>query len=302
MHSAAGVLKDPPVVNWKDLSSPIPRDRNTFRMPPRTTTPVRNCTGPSFPPIIVRSHKIEDPRRNIIPQEIRNAEPIDPCINITPVEHRNPTPSCSKIIDSKTFTTKSDDVSAGVRMKFRSDNVLSVSRNFMDLGMSFVDTTNEIWSVFASTTRIISSSYVYDWLPRSHFISKATEDIVIETKAKNHYNFKSEFENSRDKVVDQYFGRKHNSTSRPPLDSTPIGTNTTNRTTLPSDSIQFGTKFPKPTSPALPKDLPKEPDPDPSLSDSSRKSNSLNDRYSSKPKKNKRDKKKKRWKYNKEDS
>ena len=91
--------------------------------------------------------------------------------------------------------------------------------------------------------------------------------------------------------------------SRTPLYSTPLGTNTTNRTTSPSDLIPVGTKSPDPTSPALPTDLPREPEPDPSLSDSSSKkyifSNYSN---SSKSKKNKRDKKKKRRKHNKQDA
>ena len=30
MRSAAGVLKDPPVVNWKDARGPVPQDRNTI--------------------------------------------------------------------------------------------------------------------------------------------------------------------------------------------------------------------------------------------------------------------------------
>ena len=64
--------------------------------------------------------------------------------------------------------------------------------------------------------------------------------------------------------------------SRPHLDSTPLGTNTTSGTTSPSDFIPVGTKSPNPTSPALPIDLPGDPDPDPALSDLSKKSDSLN--------------------------
>ena len=53
--SAAGVLKDPPMVNWKDSSRTVPLDRNTVGMPPITTTPVRNGTVPYVPPIIIGS-------------------------------------------------------------------------------------------------------------------------------------------------------------------------------------------------------------------------------------------------------
>ena len=125
---------------------------------------------------------------------------------------------------------------------------------------------------------------------------------MIRIKAKNHYNFKSEFESKRDKMVDQYFGHQNDPKSRPNLDSTHIGTNTTNGTTLPSDSIPVGTKSPKPTSSALPTDLPENSDPGPPLSDLPKKSNSLNDSSSSKSKKNKRNKKGKRRKDKKDDS
>ena len=111
-------------------------------------------------------------------------------------------------------------------------------------------------------------------------------------------------------MVDQDFGRQNDSMNRPPLDSNPLGTNTTNGTTSPRDSIPVGAKSPEPTpltltmdSPTLPTDFPDQngkvhvpgdPDPDPSLSNSSsKKSNSLNDTNSSKSNKKKRDKKKK---------
>ena len=77
--------------------------------------------------------------------------------------------------------------------------------------------------------------------------------------------------------------------SRPPLDSTPIGTDTTYGKTSPSDLIPVRTKSLKPMpltlptdSPALPmnfqeengkSNVPGDLDPDPSFSDSSKKSN-----------------------------
>ena len=64
-------------------------------------------------------------------------------------------------------------------------------------------------------------------------------------------------------MVDQDFGRRHDPMSRPPLKSTPLGTNMTNRPTSPIDSILVRKKLPKPTSPKLPADLPGDPDTDP---------------------------------------
>ena len=83
-RSAAGVLKDPPVVNGKDTGGTISVDRNTFGIPPRTTTQVMTGTGPSVPPISIGIQKIDGTRQSIIPQEVRNAEPLDNSINIIP--------------------------------------------------------------------------------------------------------------------------------------------------------------------------------------------------------------------------
>ena len=97
--------------------------------------------------------------------------------------------------------------------------------------------------------------------------------------------------------------------SRPPLESTALGTKTTNGTTSPIDSIPVGTKTPEPTPLIPPIDLTEqngkahvtgEPDPDPSLSDSSlKKYNLSNDRNSSKSIKKKSNNKKKRQKHRK---
>ena len=113
-------------------------------------------------------------------------------------------------------------------------------------------------------------------------------------------------------MVDQYFGRPNDPMSRPTLDSTPLGTNTTNGKTSPIDLITVGTKMPEPMPLTRTTELTKQygkahvtgdPDPYPSSSDSSsKKYNSSNDKNSSKSKKKKRDKKKKRRKYKKDDS
>ena len=91
-RSAAGVLKNPPVVNWKYTSGTIPRDRNTVGLPPITTNPVLTGTGPSITPISIGNNKIEVPRRPIIPQEVRNDETLEASINRNPTKNRDPTP------------------------------------------------------------------------------------------------------------------------------------------------------------------------------------------------------------------
>ena len=72
-RSATGVLKYPPVVNWKDTGKTILVYRNTIGIPPRTTTQVWTGTGTSVPPISIGKQKAGGPRRSIIPQEVRNS-------------------------------------------------------------------------------------------------------------------------------------------------------------------------------------------------------------------------------------
>ena len=94
-------------------------------------------------------------------------------------------------------------------MNFGSDTVLSECPNFMDFGMSSVNTTDELGYVFVPTTRNGRPVDVSNWLPPGHDIIKSTADRVRGTKAKNHYNFKSESETRRDKMLDKYFGRQN---------------------------------------------------------------------------------------------
>ena len=124
-------------------------------------------------------------------------------------------------------------------MNFGGDTVLSESPNFMNFELSSVNATDEIRSVFVPTTRVVRPTNGSKWIPPGHYISEATYDRVCEKKAKNHYTFKRDFETRREI---QDFGRQNYPVSSPTLDSTPLGTNNTNRTTSPIDSIPVGKK------------------------------------------------------------
>ena len=76
-------------------------------------------------------------------------------------------------------------------MNFGSDTVFSKSPNFMNFGMSSVNTTDSHGSVFAPTTRVGRPTYGFNWLPPGHDIIQDAADRVSEKKAKNHYSFKS---------------------------------------------------------------------------------------------------------------
>ena len=217
--STVDVLKYPPVINWKEVSRPIPVDKNTSVIPPRTTTQVLNGTGPSAPQISIRSHNIESSRRSIIPQEARNAKPLDASINRFMAKHTEPTPSLSNINGRKAVTNKRSDVYTRRWMKFGSDTLFSKNPNFMNFGLSPVNTTNKLGSIIVPTTRVWRPTNGYWWIHPVHDIEEATSDRVIKMKADNHYNFKSDFETMREI---QFFERENISMSRPTLDSTPI--------------------------------------------------------------------------------
>ena len=108
-RSAAGFLKDPLVVDWKDTGGRTPVNKNTTRITPRANTPVQTGAGTYVPPINIGIQNIEGPRRPIIPQEVRNSKLINASINIIPADHRDPTPSWTKVI----WTTEEQNVHLG---------------------------------------------------------------------------------------------------------------------------------------------------------------------------------------------
>ena len=157
-------------------------------------------------------------------------------------------------------------------------DVLSENPKFVNFGLSPVNTTYKLRSVILPTTRVGRPKNGSKWLQSVHDIEEATSDRVIEKKASNHYNLKSDFETMREI---QDCERKNISMSPPTFDSTPIGKNTTNRKISPIESIPVE-KTLEPTPLTLPTKLPEKNgkaflpgdlDPDPLLSDSSSKKN-----------------------------
>ena len=77
--------------------------------------------------------------------------------------------------------------------------------------------------------------------PPDRVFGEATALGMSATKSEIDYSSKPDFQNWRET---QDFGRQNISMSPPPLDSSPIGTNTTNGTTSPIDSIPIRKKTP----------------------------------------------------------
>ena len=198
----------------------------------RLTSPVRICGSTTGSPSRTGNQYIVSPRGSISPQWSRDADPLDASINGFPAEHRDPAPIFSNLIVCR-FTDKySADVKSRCWMNSGSDAVLTESKNFANLGIVSVHTSNELGYIFILTTRIRTPTDGSNWLPTSHSIGEVTADRVCRTGSDRDYNAKTGFETRRE---NQYFGRQNNSMSQPHLDLTPLGTDTTNGTTSPSD-------------------------------------------------------------------
>ena len=218
-------------------------------------------------------------------------------------------PTCSKVIGRKFANALSTDVNSRCRVNLTCDTVLTKIPNFVNPGISSVHASDELGSVFIPTTRIRRPTYGSNWILTGHSIGEVIADRVNRTGSDQNYNAKTDFETRR---KNQNFGRQNNSMNWPHLDSTPLDTNTANRTISTIDSIPVRTKTPEPMSLTQPMEfseqnikahVPGDPDPDPSsLDSSSNKSKISNDSNSSKLVKKKSDKKKNSQKHKKHDT
>ena len=152
------------------------------------------------------SHEIGSPNGSIGPQEVMDAQPLDTSISGIYAEHRDPAKTFSKVNGCKL-----------------SDKYISevYSRCWTNLTRGAVLTENP------------------NFILNVHIIGEVTADRVSRTRSEQNYSAKNYFETRRE---NQDFGRQNNSISRPPLDSTSLGTNMTNRTTSPIDLIPVRTK------------------------------------------------------------
>ena len=239
------------------------------------TYPVLIGGGTTVSPTRTRSQEIISPRGTIGPQEVRDVQLLDTSVNVIYAKHRDPAPTWIMVIGRKFSEETSADVYSRCQMNLTRDAVLAESPNFMNPGLLSVHTSDELGYVVILTNRIRKPTGGSNWLLPGHFIGEVTADRVIKTGSEQNYNARTDFET---RGGNQDFGRKNNSMSQPPLDSTPLGTNTTNVTMSPIDLIPVRTKTPDPTPLTLTTDFPEknrklhvpgDPDPDPSFPDSS---------------------------------
>ena len=115
-------------------------------------------------------------------------------------------------------------------MYFTSNVVQIDALNFVDLGLPDVNALDEFNTFGNPATRIIRPTDGPHWSAPGHVFGEATAVGMSATRSEQNYSYKTDFEIWRE---NQDFGRQNISMNRPPLESTPIGTNTTNGTTSP---------------------------------------------------------------------
>ena len=131
----------------------------------------------------------------------------------------------SNVIGYELYHSSSTDLYSCFRMDFASNAVGTEAPNFVYLGLLAINAMDEFNIFSTPATRIRRPTDGPHWY---------TPDHVFET----------DFQNWRE---NHDFGRQNISMSRPPLYSTPTGTNMTNRTTSPIDLITIEKQTPEPT-------------------------------------------------------
>ena len=142
------------------------------------------------------------------------------------------------------------------RVDFTSNAVKTEAPDFILLGVLVVNALDELRSFSTPTTIFKRPTDESNWSAPGHVFGEVTEVGMSWTRSEQNYSYKNDFETRRE---NQDFGPQNISMSRPPLDSTHFGTNTTNRKTSPIDLIPARTKPPDPMPLTRPTDSPTQP-------------------------------------------
>ena len=178
----ARVFKYPTMVNWNYRDGTIPRDANTVGIVEILNIPIMIGYGTSFSPTRRGSQEIGSPSGSIGPQEVRDAQQLDTSINGIYDKHRDPAPNFSKVIGRKLSEKSSANICSRCRMNLTRDSVFTESPNFMNLGLSYDHTSDELGSVSIPTKKIGRSTDGSNWLLPDHLIGEVTPDRASRTR------------------------------------------------------------------------------------------------------------------------
>ena len=131
------------------------------------------------------------------------------------------------------------------RMNLTVDPVNIPAPKFVDLRISIVDALGRgvrLWTPAIIVGRPTDVAY---WNVPDHIFGENIQ-VGYSVSTNSEYSYKTDFEIWRE---NQEFERQNNARSRPPLDSTPIGTKTPDTKIPPLDSTHIGAKNSYPKTP-----------------------------------------------------
>ena len=153
-RSGARIFWTPREVSRTDRDGSIPRDVNTSVDTARLTTPIQIFNSASDSPTRTGTQDIVNPIGPAGPQWISGAQKLKTFIDGLFDKDRGPRPSSSKVVGSEAMGDPRVDVNSRGGMHFGSDSVVTTNTNLVNFRVAFVNATDKLGSVSATTTRI----------------------------------------------------------------------------------------------------------------------------------------------------
>ena len=141
-HSGAHIFRTPTKVSKTGREGTTPWDKKTAVATARLTSPVQSYHSTTDFPSRNRNQEIINLIRTVSLQWIRNAEKLKTSINGFFAEDRFLTPNFSKVVGCKFTDESSVDVNSCCGTNFRSNAVFIPNTNFINLGITSINTTN----------------------------------------------------------------------------------------------------------------------------------------------------------------
>ena len=254
------VFRTPGDVSRMCRNSTTPCDVNVVIIYPRLNSPVLNDGGTTASPTRPWIHEIVGSKGPTGSVEVRNSHIFNTSINENLAKNGDYTPIFSKVIRQELSNGSSTDIYLRCRVEFTSTTVGTKAPYFMHFELLAVNAADELRSFGTPTTRVGRPTKESKWSSPGYIFGEVTAAGLSRTTSEKSHSYKTYFVTRRE---NKDFGRQIISMSRPSLESTPFGTNTTNGTTSIIDLIPVRTKTPDPTpltrlpdSPTLPKESP----------------------------------------------
>ena len=167
-------------------------------------------------------------QKSTVSDETRDTQNFDNYVDTNLANIGDSTSIFSKLIGCELSHSSSANLYLICQMDFFSNTVRTKGPNFVDLGIPAVNESDEV-NIFGTPATIIRRPMDgFRWYAPDHIFGKASAAGMSATRSEQDNTYKTDFQIWRE---NRNFGRQYNSTSRPPLDSTPIGTNNNNGTT-----------------------------------------------------------------------